>query len=71
MALDAAAAGGERAQPLKPPREPRLDPGSGAGVTKGTQSSHESEVDAADMILMSGPENDEAPPGRGFALFGA
>ena len=33
MALDAAAAGGGQAQPLKPPQEPRLDPGSGAGVT--------------------------------------
>ena len=33
MAPDAAAAGGEQAQPQKPPREPRLDPGSGAGVT--------------------------------------
>ena len=33
LAPDAAAAGGEQAQPLKPPREPRLGPGSGAGAT--------------------------------------
>ena len=35
MAPDAAAAGKERGEPPGLPREPRLDPGSGAGVTKG------------------------------------
>ena len=62
MIPDAAATGGEQAEPSRLPREPRLAPGSGAGVTNGGGARRGRNIAATTNRRDTRPEG--GPPGE-------